>query len=145
MKVIIRNCRNKRLKASLVEAIEFYSRELMHPNLSRNLGITLRLKGMKNCYGECSTSWHNKQGKARKFSMTINPKEEDPLFTLAHEMYHVKQFAKGELSDCLTFWKSRKISEDTPYRKQPWEVEAFNNDYQLYRKFMASKGIVLEI
>ena len=140
MKVIIKNCRNKRLKAKLLEAIEFYADKLMHPNLSRNIGVTIKLKKMKDCYGECAPSWYNHQDKPRKFVMVIDPKEEDPIYTLAHEMYHVKQFAKGELSHCMTYWKSRRVSEDTPYRNQPWEKESFSNDYQLYEKYLLSKN-----
>lgn len=139
MKVIIRNCRNKQLKNDLTEAVEFYSDKLMHNNLTRNLCVTLNLKSMKDSYGECYPSWFNKQGKARKFTVNINPREEDPLYTLAHEMYHLKQFATGELSNCLTYWKSRRVAEDLPYKNQPWEKQAFSNDFQLYEKYLHFK------
>jgi len=45
------------------------------------------------------------------------------LSTLAHEMVHVKQFARGELSSSLQHWKGRDHS-DTDYWDQPWEKEA---------------------
>lgn len=45
------------------------------------------------------------------------------LSTLAHEMVHVKQFARGELSSSLQHWKGRDHS-DTEYWDQPWEKEA---------------------
>lgn len=46
------------------------------------------------------------------------------LSTLAHEMVHVKQFAKGELDSALTQWKSNKYCENIEYWDQPWEKEA---------------------
>jgi len=45
------------------------------------------------------------------------------LSTLAHEMVHVKQFARGELSSSLQHWKGRDHT-DTEYWDQPWEKEA---------------------
>jgi hypothetical protein len=97
---------------------------------------------MKDCYGMCHATQHNKQGVPRNFVLVISPKGEDPIATLAHEMIHVKQFAKGELSHCLTYWKGKEISEDTEYRKQPWEKEAYAHDIGLYLRFLeASKNI----
>jgi len=45
------------------------------------------------------------------------------LSTLAHEMVHVKQFAKNELDSALTVWKG-KDHADTDYWDAPWEKEA---------------------
>lgn len=46
------------------------------------------------------------------------------LKTLAHEMVHVKQFARGELDFGLTRWKSNKYCDKIEYWDQPWEKEA---------------------
>jgi hypothetical protein len=45
------------------------------------------------------------------------------MSTLAHELVHVKQFARGELSDNLQYWKGKDHSS-TKYWEQPWEKEA---------------------
>ena len=45
------------------------------------------------------------------------------LTTLAHEMVHVKQFARNELDSALTVWKG-KDHTNTEYWDQPWEREA---------------------
>lgn len=45
------------------------------------------------------------------------------LATLAHEMVHVKQFAKNELDSALTVWKG-KDHTNTDYWDAPWEKEA---------------------
>tara|TARA_B110000977_G_scaffold45737_1_gene62164 strand:- start:423 stop:842 length:420 start_codon:yes stop_codon:yes gene_type:complete len=46
------------------------------------------------------------------------------LSTLAHEMVHVRQFARKELDAQLTQWKSNKYCGDIEYWDQPWEKEA---------------------
>ena len=46
------------------------------------------------------------------------------LSTLAHELVHVKQFARGELSTDMTQWKSRLYCGNIDYWNQPWEREA---------------------
>lgn len=45
------------------------------------------------------------------------------LATLAHEMVHVKQFARKELNLALTVWKG-KSHYKTDYWDKPWEKEA---------------------
>ena len=46
------------------------------------------------------------------------------LSTLAHEMVHVKQFARGELDPCMSRWKSNRYVDHIEYWDQPWEKEA---------------------
>tara|TARA_B110000503_G_scaffold85316_1_gene129716 strand:+ start:805 stop:993 length:189 start_codon:yes stop_codon:yes gene_type:complete len=57
------------------------------------------------------------------------------MSTLAHELVHVKQFARGELSDNLQYWKGKDCS-DTDYWKQPWEKEARRLQKKLMNDFM---------
>jgi hypothetical protein len=54
--------------------------------------------------------------------------------TLAHELVHVKQFARGELNEQLTHWKGRDHS-DTEYWDQPWEKEARKLQHKLVMEF----------
>lgn len=125
------------------EATKFYADRLMHKNLSRNITLTVEIKRMKDCYGACHPTRDNSKGVPRNFVLKICPRHEDPIATLAHEMIHVKQFAKGELSKCLTLWKGKQVSEDTEYRKQPWEKQAYANDISLYLHFIhESKNII---
>lgn len=46
------------------------------------------------------------------------------LLNLAHEMVHVKQFARNELDPFMTSWKSNKYVSELDYWRQPWEKEA---------------------
>lgn len=56
------------------------------------------------------------------------------LSTLAHEMVHVKQFARGELDENLTYWKGRNHG-NTDYWDQPWEREARRLQHKMVQKF----------
>lgn len=57
------------------------------------------------------------------------------LSTLAHEMVHVKQFARGELDFAFAYWKSTRISENMEYWIQPWEKEARRLQHKLALNF----------
>lgn len=60
--------------------------------------------------------------------------------TLAHEMTHVKQFAKGhfQIVDGKYFWKGKRVTKRVKYLDQPWEVEAFSRQEILFRKAIES-------
>jgi hypothetical protein len=63
------------------------------------------------------------------------------LIGLAHEMIHVKQYAKGELKDYLRVnkskWKGQIIDpEEVDYWDQPWEIEAHEKEKGLYYMFI---------
>ena len=56
--------------------------------------------------------------------------------TLAHEITHVAQFAKGTLT--LTprgkRWKGRLYKNNHPYLDQPWEIQAFARQEIVFRR-----------
>jgi hypothetical protein len=56
--------------------------------------------------------------------------------TLAHEMVHVKQFAKGhfQINDGKYFWMGKRVTKRVKYLDQPWEVEAFSKQEILFRR-----------
>jgi hypothetical protein len=60
------------------------------------------------------------------------------VVNLAHEMVHVKQFARGELDSGLTSWKSNKYCANIEYWKQPWEKEARRLQFKLAEEFEKS-------
>ena len=65
----------------------------------------------------------------------------DFMLTVAHEMVHVKQFARGELKDImkahsLCKWQGREFdTEDLNYWDYPWEIEAHGREKGLYLRF----------
>jgi len=46
------------------------------------------------------------------------------LSTLAHEMVHVKQWARNEMDLTMERWKTRDYCGNIDYWNQPWEREA---------------------
>lgn len=67
------------------------------------------------------------------------------LITLAHEMVHVKQYARNELRQLVRQpmyrWKKEYLPLDTPYFDQPWEKEAYALEEQLYNEWSATRNI----
>ena len=58
----------------------------------------------------------------------------EQMITLAHEMIHIKQYMKGEMTDePQAVWHGRN-HEKTPYGKQPWELEAHKMEHELFAK-----------
>ncbi len=71
------------------------------------------------------------------YVIVIKPmKLKDVGLTLAHEMTHVRQMAKGILKTVngSTYWNGKKYSKKTPYLDQPWEVDAFARQEIIFRK-----------
>lgn len=56
--------------------------------------------------------------------------------TLAHEMVHVRQMAKGilKVTNKGTFWRGRKYTKSTPYLQLPWEMDAFSRQEIVFRR-----------
>lgn len=57
--------------------------------------------------------------------------------TLAHEMVHVKQLAKGTLKNRKTgsyIWAGKRYSKKTAYLSMPWEIEAFSRQELILRR-----------
>jgi hypothetical protein len=63
-------------------------------------------------------------------------KLKDIGFTLAHEMVHVRQMAKGILKSVKNghTWAGKRYSNKTKYLDQPWEQDAFARQEILFRK-----------
>ncbi len=56
--------------------------------------------------------------------------------TLAHELTHVAQFAKGHLKPTAKgrIWKGKFYRMDHPYLEQPWEIQAFEKQELIFRR-----------
>ena len=57
------------------------------------------------------------------------------VVNLAHEMVHVKQFARGEMDAGLSRWKSNQYAGNIDYWDQPWEKEARRLQFKLAEEF----------
>jgi len=56
--------------------------------------------------------------------------------TLAHELTHVAQFAKGtlQLTPRGKLWKGKYYGRKVPYLDQPWEIQAFAKQEIVFRR-----------
>ena len=64
-------------------------------------------------------------------------KLKDMGLTLAHEMVHVRQMAKGILKPVgngVNIWAGKKYSKRTKYLDMPWEQDAFARTELLFRR-----------
>lgn len=60
------------------------------------------------------------------------------ISTICHEMVHVKQYYRNQMDDRakegFLRWNKEKISDKTPYSELPWELEAYELQYELSDK-----------
>lgn len=125
-------------KAEIKFAAAFYAQYLMGEKLAKNLDLEIRFEDQgKLAEGHCVPL--DAERRHRSFEIGINPKMQryKMLQCLAHEMVHVKQYAKGELANHLITakWKGEtyKITSSIEdYLNWPWEIEAYGRDRALY-------------
>jgi hypothetical protein len=126
------------------EAVRFYGRHLLGEILYHRVEVTLtfdKTLAGKNEYAFCE--WEDTNHRSKEFTVTVDSTmgKRNMLLALAHEMVHVKQYAKGELKDYLRSNKSKWMSEiidpaKTDYWDFPWEIEAHGREKGLYIKFL---------
>ena len=135
--------RNSPLPLAVVRsAVKWYADKLMGKRLARN--ITCRFEFIQDYESDSGTTatciWEDDNVRPREFLIELDASL-DPatiLQNLAHEMVHVKQWARGELKDVLREyslckWKGTVIDTDKiDYYDSPWEIEAFGREYGLY-------------
>ena len=71
------------------------------------------------------------------YVVVVKPmKLKDIGITLAHEMVHVRQMARGTLQAIhgVNYWCGKKYSKKTKYLDQPWERDAFARQDIIFRK-----------
>jgi len=133
------------------DALKFYGHHLLGENLYHKVRVTLHFdKSLtkKNEYALCE--WEDNNHRAKEFKITIDPSlgKRNMLLALAHEMVHVKQYAKGELRDYLkttkSRWKSEIIDpEEVDYWDHPWEIEAHGREKGLYVRYIQhERGVI---
>ena len=170
MRVSVRSAENRLLAKWLRIAAIFYANELMHVNLVKNLNVKIILRSPdKNFKDKGSCEWDETDGppNPRYFTIVLaKGKNKREIFrTLAHEMVHLRQYAKNEMTGLLTgshihIWKGsvyklnsslspKKIEENqlqlqcdgSDYFYLPWEIEAYGLEvglFSYFRKFVSS-------
>jgi len=132
----------KAQKRDLTNAAHSYARQLMTDRLTSKLDIEIVLMSnlleLEGVQGDCT--WEDTSYRPREFTIRIDKKNFPliPLKTLAHEMVHVKQFARSELKDVGHDhkWMGKRFSGKTEYVKMPWEIEATGREASLMIRYL---------
>jgi hypothetical protein len=115
-----------RQRAYVESITEFCIQKLM-PRM-KTLDITIKLTKPKGAYGYCLCE------DIRTFEIEVDNtlKLRRLLETVAHEMVHVKQYARKELNEYTSAWQGKLISSNTEYWDRPWEIEAHGREVGLF-------------
>lgn len=127
MLIKVYSCKDDQLRNELETAAMFFGLQLLSFCLLKNITLKIKLKTKSEDMGSCLILSENLSGSPREFEIILKKytKIEKMISTLAHEMVHLKQFAKKELNDGLTKWKGCDVDSDNiNYHDLPWEVEA---------------------
>lgn len=151
MKIVISGAGKRRSK-ELIEAANFFADILLGPKLSKNIKLRIVVKNHLGVLGECEAL--DRTRSPREFQITLLKRNEHIISTLAHELVHVKQFARNELGkmwevetffgpSCVAKWQgsdwSAKQREDD-YYDSPWEIEAYGREVGLYHRWEEYKN-----
>ena len=140
---------NKAVRKLVEIAAWYYAEKLMGKRLINNLEININLK--RSLYEKDKTEgtaiWEDESGRPKEFTIELdcNTKVRNILITLAHEMVHVKQWAKNEMyeyykGDEVRFMKTKYDMNDLNYWDFPWEIEAYGKQLGLFIRFCEDNG-----
>ena len=105
----------------------------------RNLDITIKLTSPKGAMGYCL-----ELDTKRNFEIEVDRKLtlRKLLETVAHEMVHVKQYARRELHPVHNTWCGKTYNpKKVSYWDLPWEIEAHGREVGLFIRWAESQGI----
>ena len=142
---------NKNNRKLVERAAWWYAEKLMGKRLMNSLEINIHLRRnlitKEGCEG--TAIWEDDYcDRPREFTIELDLSFSirDVLITLAHEMVHVKQWAKDEMYEYtntmgLVRFKGEKIHlEETDYWDYPWEIEAYGKQLGLFVRFCEYMG-----
>ena len=116
---------------------EFCIKTLM-PRM-RSLDITIKLTSPKGAYGYCLELDNN-----RTFEIEVarTLRLRTLLETVAHELVHVKQYARRELHPVNNTWCGKTYNpEKVSYWDLPWEIEAHGREVGLFVRWCEQENL----
>ena len=112
-----------------VESMVYFCIDTLMPRM-RTLEIEVKLCAPKGAMGYCLETDNN-----RTFEIEVDRtlSYRKMLETVAHEMVHVKQYARRELHPSNNTWMGKTYNpEKTSYWDLPWEIEAHGREVGLF-------------
>ena len=149
--IIIHGTPKKIKKTQIREAAVFFSDHLLK-RLSKNVKVVIKLKNnlykRTKCWGFATyTDDEARNHRHREFEIELESNM-GPVFmirTIAHELVHVRQYARTQLVDtsygCYQKWKGSMFNEHlVGYKELPWEKEAHQLELELYEMWKHNIG-----
>ena len=127
---------SKSQKNHVEKMVAFCAKKLM-PKM--NLDITVNLCKPTGAMGYCCEA-DNK----RTFELEIDKSQSlrALLETVAHEMVHVKQYARRELDPNKEVWMGKTYNpKDVNYWDLPWEIEAHGREVGLFVRYCEENNL----
>jgi len=141
MIVSVIGAKNRNLTKLLKLATNHYARVLLSYQILPYVHVKIIVKPNLDYDFLATCSYLGSGNKPREFEIELKHSNTEIMIeSLAHEMVHLKQFAKGELKERtikrkrITLWNNKPVYRS--YWNQPWEKEAFNLQYLLKESFM---------
>ena len=144
---------NAKERLAVNAAALFYADILLHPATNRKIVVDIEISSTGKFMGLCVNE--DAKRNPREFTIHFRKKKGDDcmLKTLAHEMVHLKQFAKNELTDVggnkstvyrggqsySTKWMGKVWApkgKEHPYYDAPWEIAAYGQEVGLYKRLV---------
>ncbi len=127
---LISNSDCKKLKSLSTFVLKKFFTENMRNKLKIDVVFKKNLFKDSNSYGNCV--WEDTHRNPREFTIQLDPNQKISLLlnSLAHELVHVKQWAKGEYYELVSKPKVYKFNgklvdtQKVDYWDTPWEIEA---------------------
>ena len=141
---------NKTTRKIVKLAAWWYAEKLMGKRLIAGLDININLKKtlLDKDGSEGTAIWEDESIRPKEFTIVLDSgcAIRNILITLAHEMVHVKQWAKGEMyeyveRDMVRFNNTKFNMSNINYWDYPWEIEAFGRQLGLFVRFCEDQGI----
>ena len=129
----------------------WYAEKLMGKRLMANLEINITMDNnlYKRTELEGSAIWEDEGQRPKEFTIELDSSSQirNILITLAHEMVHVKQWAKDEMYEyyntpgMVRYMGEKMFMKDIDYWDYPWEIEAYGRQLGLFVRFCKDVGI----
>lgn len=134
MKLSIKGKNDKITKKEVKYMLHFFGNVLLGKRLSKNIFIQVDFTSLGPALWGLSSPIDDERY-SRDFSILVDPKLSriKQIATLAHEMVHIMQFAKGQfklLHGDNYRWMGKKVTIKE-YKDMPWEIEARKSESYL--------------
>jgi hypothetical protein len=142
MNLTILGAKDIKLTKMLRMAAKSFAHKLLTPQMIKHITLEVHICDKLSAGAYCNIA--DDLPIPRKFLVEIHrTRKKIHMFTaLAHEMVHLKQWAKGEMKEkirktkYITVWRGDTYEDDVSYWDQPWEFEAYGLQESLVAKFL---------